>query len=722
MLLSLLGLLSVWGQSRAAWEQVQAATHREKLSSLISEWEREERTNTINLSKILRAKGLQKRERAADGSSVEVFAQGADGTPLYYSTLSDPATRASRAQTLYADGVLGLGLDGQGMEVGIWDAGVALGEHQEFNGRAINADAALEISNHATLVTGNLISKGIQPAAQGIAYAAQALTHDWGRDKIEVAQAATKGMLLSNHSYGILSDRVPDWYFGAYIQVSQDWDKIMYNAPYYLMVTAAGNAQGTMDNADPSFGTSQEGFDLLLGFATAKNGLTVAGANTEIGPQGELLDAQVAPYSSFGPVDDGRIKPDVAGDGSEILSTSSASKSSYQISAGTSMATPGVTGTLLLLQQYHRRLFGRYMRAASLKGLVLHTADEVGAPGPDYRMGWGVINAKSAAELLQHREYSSLIQEERLAQGQSYSFSITANGREPLRVSLSWSDPAAEWVNQGQPNLPHSALVNDLDIRVTQGGEPYLPWRLDPAQGRAPASKGDNRVDPYERIELPQAKGDYTITVTHKGQLKYGDQNFSLIVSGALLSDCLLEVPQGLELVALTRQGALFQWETMGEPAVELQFRSQGDGPWQSRLASGNSYELQELQFGGEYQVRLRTLCTENAVSAFTEMLSFVYPGAAFLPETLAALEAPRGSKLSVYPNPTADFLHFGAPQNGLARFSIVGTAGNVVLGGILSGGIDVSTLAEGLYVLVVWDLSGIRSGKFYKGGGIRHW
>ena len=76
------------------------------------------------------------------------------------------------------------------------------------------------------------------------------------------------------------------------------------------MVTAAGNAQKSYDNEAPNFGKTADGFDLLLGFTTTKNGLTVAGANTEIDGNGDLKKASVAGYSSFGPVDDGRVKPD----------------------------------------------------------------------------------------------------------------------------------------------------------------------------------------------------------------------------------------------------------------------------------------------------------------------------------------------------------------------------------------------------------------------------
>ena len=101
------------------------------------------------------------------------------------------------------------------------------------------------------------------------------------------------------------------------------------------------------------------------------------------------------------------------------------------------MAAPGVTGSLLLLQQYHEELFGTYMKAAMLKGLALHTADDVEAKGPDYKMGWGVMNAKAAAEVLQNREYTTILNEESLTEGETFSFTVVANGSEPLVASLS---------------------------------------------------------------------------------------------------------------------------------------------------------------------------------------------------------------------------------------------------------------------------------------------
>jgi len=109
------------------------------------------------------------------------------------------------------------------MLVGVWDSGIALTTHQEYNGRAVIADGTTEVDAHATMVTGSIISSGIKKQAKGVAHAAKVLSHDWTRDKIEVADAAANGLLLSNHSYGIKPDRVPDWYFGSYIKISQDW-------------------------------------------------------------------------------------------------------------------------------------------------------------------------------------------------------------------------------------------------------------------------------------------------------------------------------------------------------------------------------------------------------------------------------------------------------------------------------------------------------------------
>lgn len=715
VLASLLYSLAAQGQSMAQRKLISTSYDHGKLSAMISEWESEEGAIKAKLNAFKASKGIQGKETTPEGDILELFDLGSDGTPLYYTALYDAVQRTSSMEGPQLGLLPQLGIDGSGMEVGIWDSGVALAQHQEFDDRALISDGSPETTLHATLVTGTLISSGVQPNARGSAHRATARIHDWGRDKIEVAEAAAQGLLLSNHSYGILTDRVPDWYFGAYIEVSRDWDRIMYNAPYYLMVTAAGNAQQSGDNASPNFGRNQEGFDLLLGFTTSKNGLTVAGAITEMDPKGQLLEGRVAQYSSFGPTDDGRIKPDLAGNGSNILSTSSASKSSYQLSSGTSMATPGVTGSLLLLQQYHEELRGHYMKAASLKGIALHTAHDVGEKGPDYKMGWGVIDTGAATELLQNLDYTSTIKEERLRQGETLSWSVEANGLEPLTVSLSWTDPEGVQVNSGTLNDARRALVNDLDIRIIGEGEVHLPWKLDPAKAGSPATHGDNQVDPYERIEIPNAAGTYTITMSHKGELSSGQQDFSLIVSGARLSNCSLQIPSDLALSKVSPTGASLVWGPLEDTLFELQYKSLGADSWNTELLWDPQGELEDLELGTVYLARVRSVCSDNAVSEFGETLSFEFRGTDTQAISMGPLEHPRELKLSLLPNPTTDFLSLGYGSGPYATYSIVSSSGIVVKKGKLEGRLDVSTLSSGLYVLVVQDLSGVRSGKFYK-------
>ncbi|MEO9513008.1 MAG: S8 family serine peptidase [Flavobacteriaceae bacterium] len=715
LLFSILSISSVFGQSKLDRDVIQITYDQHKIGSFVSKMNAEYQSKEIIIDQILKSNNWKRTERLSDGTIVSLNDIGSDGTPLFYTTLNDPSNQVSRAHTLYAGGLLNLGLDGNGMQVGVWDAGVPLKTHQEFDVRVINGDGTEEVGSHATLVTGNLISSGIKPNAKGVAYSAEVLAHNWTRDKIEVAEAAANGLLLSNHSYGIKSDRVPDWYFGSYIKVSQDWDKIMFNAPYYLMVTAAGNAQKSYDNEAPIFGKTSDGFDLLLGFATSKNGLTIAGANTKIDGKGELQEARVASYSSMGPVDDGRIKPDLAGDGSSIFSTSSTTNTSYDSSTGTSMAAPGVTGSLLLLQQYHKELYGGFMKAATLKGLALHTADDVDVLGPDYKMGWGIMNAMSAAEVIQSKDYSSLIEEKSLENGETFSITIDANGKETLFVSLSWTDPEGEYINRGDLNGTTLALMNDLDIRITKNGDTHYPWKLNAAKVDNAATRGDNKVDPFERIEVENAKGTYTITITHKGTLVNGFQDFSLLVSGAQISKCTVDIPEDIDLLSATENGATIAWSMAEETLFEVHYKSTLQNNWNSELLWENSLELSNLEKGVIYEARIRSICTENIVSGFSEEIQFEFNGteSELIPYEPFAID--EALQITVYPNPTTEWLTVDAKLSEDAVYSVITTSGNTIKKGKPTEAINVSELSSGLYVLVVQDHSGIKSSKFYK-------
>ncbi|MEM1339323.1 MAG: S8 family serine peptidase [Bacteroidota bacterium] len=704
-------------QSPEQLKKIQSYNQQEELQTLIQTFKKQNTQQRSRLLVAAKSRQWEKNQKQQDGTIVSLNEIGEDGTLLYYTTHRDPTSKVSRANTLYTGGTLDLDLSGKGLKVGVWDAGAALTTHQEYDARVMNSDGSSTIDNHATLVTGTIVSSGVREKAKGVAFAASAITHDWSRDKIEVAEAAASGLLLSNHSYGIKTDRVPDWYFGAYIKVSQDWDKIMYNAPYYLMVTAAGNAQNSHDNSGPFYGKTQDGFDLLLGFTTSKNGMVVAGADTKINSDGLLTTARVSGYSSFGPTDDGRIKPDIAGDGTSVFSTTALSDTSYTSSLGTSMAAPGVTGALLLLQEYYQELYHAFMRSATLKGLALHTADDVQESGPDYKMGWGVINTKKAAETIRNKDFTAMIEERTLAQGETYSFTVEANGQTPFSASISWTDPEGQLVNRGELNANLTTLVNDLDIRVVKNGKKHYPWKLDPNAAENTAHTGDNTVDPFERIDLTEAEGTYTITVSHKGDLYNGTQDFSLILTGAALTNCRLEVPETLELVTAEEQKVKLEWSSVSDDNLyEVQYKNESHGTWLTTTTWENSLWLDTLEVGEDYRVRIRSACSPHLVSDFSEELRFTFNGMETVAQEQTTMSITKNTiYVRVSPNPVVNELHIDAQMTNEAEYAIITTSGTTIKSGNANAGIDVSELASGLYILMIKDYEGLRTAKFFK-------
>ncbi len=243
----------------------------------------------------------------------------------------------------------------------------------------------------------------------------------------------------------------------------------------------------------------------------------------------------MASFSGWRSTDDGRIKPDIVANGVSLYSPNDVAYDGYYWSSGTSMASPNAAGTLALLQQYYQNTHeGNSMRSATLKALVLHTADEAGDnPGPDYMFGWGLINAQKAAEVIGEDEKRNLIDELSLANGTSYTRTIALKGDSllPLKVTIVWTDPA------GTPVAPaldpaDKMLVNDLGIRIVKDGTIYYPWKLDRNHPDAAATRGGkNDVDNLEQvlIDTPTA-GSYKIIVYHAGTLS-DDQSFSIVLS-----------------------------------------------------------------------------------------------------------------------------------------------------------------------------------------------
>ena len=609
-------------------EAIQSKYNLPKLKSLQSEFQAKQEQKRQEVIRVANQKGWELMKKREDGSFDQLMDISPEGLPIYYTIYNADASRSTRANHLNIGGSLGLSLDGQNMTAHVWDGGATRVTHQEFDGAGgnnrvtINDGVTTLNSNsfHAQHVTGTIVASGVQAQAKGMAPQARALTHDWNNDLTEATSEAASGMLLSNHSYGYNASALPDWYFGAYIDESRDWDNLMYNSPYYLMVVAAGNdGADNSSNGSPLNGASA--YDKLSGHATAKNNMVVAnGQDANVNNDGSFNSVVINSSSSEGPTDDLRIKPDITGNGTGVYSTYDNSDVAYNSITGTSMASPNVTGTLLLLQQHYNNVNGSFMRAASLKGVALHTADDAGIAGPDAVYGWGLLNAKAAAEAISANGGASLISELTLSQGQSYSITVDSDGSSPLLASISWTDPAGT-ANTGTTNLTTPVLVNDLDIRVTKGGTTYSPYLL---TGVNSNTTGDNSVDPYERVNVSGASGTYTITVTHKGSLSSGSQDYTLVVTGlGNALPCTASTPTGLASSNVGSSSATLSWNTVTSASYDVRYRVSGTTTWTTTTSGSASISLSGLTPLTQYEAQVRSRCTDGSTSSYTSSTTF---------------------------------------------------------------------------------------------------
>ncbi|MEZ4698848.1 MAG: S8 family serine peptidase [Rhodothermales bacterium] len=499
-----------------------------------------------------------------------------DDRPVYFGIANEDAAMAIGARDVAPEGSLGIALSGAGVTVGLWDDGPAWGGHQELYGRILDLDGGYP-SNHATHVAGTIAARGVDPLARGMAPDAGLRSHDWLLHGSELLDDAHEGLLISNHSYSRIAgwnlmresesstvwywfgdaavSEVEDYTFGYYDRDASLFDAVTYTYPYLLPVVAAGNdrddtgpAAGRYRALDPSnrwtdYDATQrpigpdgdaEGYDTISSFALAKNVLTV-------GAMPAVRDAaQPSYFSSFGPTDDGRIKPDLVAPGEALYSSIAAGPAAYSRSSGTSMAAPTVTGSLALLQQLAIETRGAPLRAATLKGLVLHTARDMGQPGPDYATGWGALDVREAARVvLDARRDALALGERTLSNRQPDVFDLRVDVAGPLRITASWTDRPGEPIaasGAGRLDNRTPQLRTDLDIRLTHlaSGIEYAPFVLDPEHPGEPASTGDNRVDPIEQIALPEAApGAYRLTVRAKpGSAETEAFAYSLLVSG----------------------------------------------------------------------------------------------------------------------------------------------------------------------------------------------
>ena len=508
-----------------------------------------------------------------------------NGTPIYYTTCNVNAAvtvSTNRARLVSSPQLLGTGI-----LMGIWDGDRVHTGHQELTGRVTWGDTEGSTrGDHATHVAGTLIAAGVDPAARGMAPSATLRSFGWTSDTTEMLNASD--IRLSNHSYGQVSgwsadsdaiggwvwygaftNQVEDWEFGRYNSTASSWDNVAHSRKRYLIVKAAGNDRtdiGPGNNAPHEHAAApgsqytdlhrSDGAGCCLAGASCAKNVLVVGAVEDVptGWVGPGTTYTLTSFSSIGPTDDRRIKPDIVANGASlyscldgVLEDGPLVNNEYGEKSGTSMSSPNAAGSAALLVDYWRRLslLADDPLSSTLRGLFIHTARSL-SDEPDFFYGWGLMDTQAAAVALKESYYArngaadmntgrETILESSLTNGQQFDKSIVVRAGQRVRVTLCWTDPAHSEITGLNTLTP--ALVNDLDLRVirTATGTAYQPWRLQPGSIIGYEARNDyadadgNVVDNVEVVEfVAPASGEYTVRVTHKGTITGLSQEFSL--------------------------------------------------------------------------------------------------------------------------------------------------------------------------------------------------
>lgn len=286
------------------------------------------------------------------------------------------------------------------------------------------------------------------------------------------------------------------------------------------------------------------------------------------------------------------------------------------------MATPNVTGSLLLVTEHHRNVTGNFMSGAALKGLVLHTTDDAGAVGPDVNFGWGLLNVKKMIEEINNRNTTALFSNNTLINGGRDTIWINSDGIQPLRASISWYDRAGAVQTSSQlNNSTIKRLVNDLDLRVinTSNNTIYYPWVL---ISRSTNAKQDNDRDNFERVDVGVVPaGQYAVVITHKGTLTGSRQDYSLLITGRSNNVVACNAPSNATVTNITNNNATISWQapTTATTGYTLEYKSASSNTWNTAYTGANtSFTLTNIAASTSYEYRVNANCGNNNISTYT--------------------------------------------------------------------------------------------------------
>lgn len=460
-----------------------------------------------------------------------------------------------RANAIDTDYATGRHYNGEGVSVLTRDDG-AIGAHIDYQGRLNQDFVGPSRGTHGDGVSGIFAGAGnLDPSQKGMANGAFLYVLDYDASFLDQTMNLffNRDVLVTNSSY---SNGCNAGYTSTTITVEQQ----LFENQTLMHVFSAGNS----NNLDCDYGAGDQWGNITGGHKQAKNCITTANL---------FVDAELVNSSSRGPAHDGRIKPDISAHGAGQGST--APDNDYLSFGGTSAAAPGIAGVTAMLHQAYRELNnGEIASAPLLKACLLNTANELGNKGPDFRFGWGQVNALRATQTLEDQRWLKATAN----QGQTNTHTIEIpDGVIEARMMTYWADrPGSEQTVR--------ALVNDINTTVDgPNGTEYLPWVLDPTPNpttlNLPATKGTDNLNNMEQVAIDNpAPGTYTLNVTGD-VLPFGNHDY-YVVWEFRTADITVTYPIGGErLTPGNTEWIRWDAEDMGS-SYTLSYSVDGGGSW----------------------------------------------------------------------------------------------------------------------------------------------
>ena len=446
----------------------------------------------------------------------------------------------SHMQVNSVEGYFFTGLNGSGQRVAVADTGIDH-DHGDFESRIVQRidvanDGSTADTNdgHGTHVACTVLGSGTRSSSyEGIAPEAelymQAMEDD---DSGALSGPGVYSLLNSAYASGgarIHTNSWGSWNSGGdYTTQSEDADDR----------TSTWDQYWAYDGMTVLFAAGNERDDGISPPGTAKNVITVGAHVNRYSSSDEMYY-----WSSRGPTDDGRIKPDVVAAGDYVRSCKAQEASEapdnlndqwYVEYSGTSMATPAVAGASAIVRQYLMEIAERpEPQGALVKSMLILGAEDMGSRDiPNNDEGWGRVNLVNT--LIPDSDVGIFVDDRsRLSSGQeaSYNFDVTRSG-ESLKIVLAWSDYPGSTFSGTQ-------LRNDLNLEVTSpdGSTTYLG--NDFANGKSTTGGSKDNKNNVEVVLIDSAvTGVWNVKVkdfSHGGSRNY--QPFAIAVRGVNVND-----------------------------------------------------------------------------------------------------------------------------------------------------------------------------------------